>query len=101
MPKKTLHYTAGSFNACGMAGHTTPIAPNVTCKACRRSVTFRTHHPEFAIAPTEGGRPKAQGVQRIIKFWVSEDLNQWLNAQETVADTIVRALTELQRRSKR
>lgn len=104
MPKKTIHYAAGINAACGMEtgryAELDTIGHMVNCKACKRSVVFRNHHPELAIAST-GGRPKAQGVRRTIKFWVSPDLNEWLNGQGVVAGTIVKALTELRRKSKK
>jgi hypothetical protein len=102
MPKKTIHYAADINAACGMAtgryAELSTIGHMVNCKACKRSVMFKRHHPELAIAST-GGRPKGQGVQRTFKVWLSPELNEWLNAQGVVADTIVRSLTELRRRS--
>jgi hypothetical protein len=102
MPRRTIHYAAGINPACGMeigkGAELSTIGHLVTCKACKRSTEFRAWHPDLALKAT-GGRPKRKGIERTIKFGVSPDLNEWLNAQGVVADTIVRAL-ELLRKSK-
>ncbi len=98
MPKKTIHYnlvaTGTSYPACGQregrSATSTRDGDAVTCKACRRSVSFAGDFPRLAIA-AKGKQPLSDRglVSKTIKLSIPPDLLEWLDAQPgTYSDSI-------------
>lgn len=94
---KTAHYlpTGSRSPACGQpegrSATSTRIGEEVTCKACRRSVSFASDFPELATIAK--GKPPLSDrglVSKTIKLSIPPDLLEWLNAQPgTYSDSIV------------
>jgi hypothetical protein len=93
-----IHFThdGSPYPSCGLPGGTkafiTDDPAEVTCKRCLACRSFIKRHPNLAVIDSNVGRPRAAGIQRTFKVFLSPNLDQWLRSQPTQAEAIVSAL---------